>query len=220
MSELPERFRVPRTVEEIKRLVAYRKDQPWWEYLVFAGVLAQRKEALEPKWRDYEIGYVRPTGESVDDDKQAWGFIAASMHEATIYTQNMERALSPNAQLPAFGPPGTPGDPVLIEHLAGRVISCYDDLLDRAARIRGTKCPDRFRRIFELAALFTDKPLHQFRDFIDDVVDKVERIPETIKKAEGKQATLLLQLVVSLDPQTQKEFNREAKKIGGRRWRI
>jgi len=218
--QYPDRFRVPRTTDEVKQLVAYRKDQPWWEYLLFAGVLAQGKDALEPKWRDYEIGYVRPTGQSLDDDKQAWAFIAASMHEASVYTQNMERALSPNAQLPAFGAPGTPGDPVLIEHLAKRVISSYEDLIDRAARIRGTRCPDKFRRIFELAAVFTDKPLHQFRDFIDDVVDKVEHIPEMIKNAGGKRASLTLELVVSLDKQTQTEFNREAKRVGRRRWRI
>ena|SRR5437762_14038793 len=205
-----ERWSAPRTPDEMKLLNAHRPLA--WEYLLFAGVLAQGKEALEPRWRDYEVGYVRPTGNSVDD-LEAWGFIAASMNDAQIYIGNITRVLSPEAQLPAFGPAGQPGDPALIEHMAKRVISSYEDLLDRASRIRGTRTSDMFRQLFELSAVFTDKPLHQMRDFIDDTVDKIERIPQTIKEAKGERATLTLDLVVNLDDAVEKAFHAEAERV-------
>src|SRR2546423_13337338 len=90
MSDEPERLRVPRTAEEVKHLIAYRP--PWWEYLLFGGLLAQGKEALEPKWRDYEIGYVHPTGQSIDD-LHAWTFLQSTMGAARVTADNIPRIL-------------------------------------------------------------------------------------------------------------------------------
>jgi hypothetical protein len=50
--------RVPRSTEEEAVLLANRP--AGWEYLLFASILRREKEALEPKWRDHELGFVQP----------------------------------------------------------------------------------------------------------------------------------------------------------------
>jgi hypothetical protein len=211
MTEEPERYSIPRTPDETRQLIAYKPTA--WEYRLFAGILAQGKEQLETKWRDYEIGYVRPTGKAVTD-QEAWDFLAASMNDAQIYLENITRTLSPKAIESALGPPGTPGDPVLIQHMAERVIASYEELLDRAARLRGTRTSDHFKKLFELAAVFTNKPLHQIRDFIDVVVNKIESIPELLKNAQGQKTTLNLDLTVSLEQEVEQQFHEETQRVG------
>jgi hypothetical protein len=60
----PELIRVPRTPDQQRQLLAQRPQA--WEYLLFAGVLAQGMAALEPKWRDHELRYVRRRGPKLD----------------------------------------------------------------------------------------------------------------------------------------------------------
>jgi hypothetical protein len=51
--------RVPETQADIDLLLALRPDH--WEYWLYAGVLRVRLDAIESKYRDYELGYA-PSG--------------------------------------------------------------------------------------------------------------------------------------------------------------
>jgi len=53
--------RVPQSQADVELLLALRPD--WWEFWLYAGVLRVRLEALEPKFRDYELGFAPSTGE-------------------------------------------------------------------------------------------------------------------------------------------------------------
>jgi hypothetical protein len=163
-------IRVPRTAEQQRQLVAQRP--PNWEYLLFAGVLVQGKDALEPKWRDHQLRYVRRTRPALSDADVA-AFIEGAFRELAGITSNIERILDAEAKERAFGPPGIPGDPVHIEHLGQRLLELYEGLLDWSANIRGAPVSDQFRRAFELLASYPDYSIRDLRAFIDQYADKI-----------------------------------------------
>lgn len=165
-------IRDPRTPEQQRQLLAKRP--PGWEYLLFAGVLAQGKDALEPKWRDHQLRYARVTGQSLDDS-QVGPFIAAAMNEPSAFIENLNRVFNHQAQDLAFGPPGVSGDPARIEHLGHRLVAIYEDFLDWSARLRGTVTSSKYRRLLDLAASIADMPATQIRDFMAQYVANMNR---------------------------------------------
>jgi hypothetical protein len=126
---------VPRTDEQAGQLLTQRPAA--WEYLFFAGVLVQGRDALEPKWRDHQLRYARSAGSALSDDDIPY-FVQSAFRELAGLTNNIERILDREATERAFGPPGASGDPVQIEHLGRRLLDVYEGLLDWSARIRGT----------------------------------------------------------------------------------
>lgn len=207
---------VPRTSDEKSRL---RVEQPrGWEYLLFASVLADGKEALEAKWRDHELGYVRPSGRRLTDP-EAVELLTTATSEVMEYIKNLERALDPRFQELAFGRPGEPGDPDRIEHLAGRTIIVYEDLLDWAARLRSAQVSERFRRAVQLVASLVDLPLKQVRTFVDRCVAEFDRIPALLAAPDRERININLTLKLDIDPATSHAFQREMDRLrrsGGR----
>jgi hypothetical protein len=206
---------VPRTADQQRRLVA---EKPiGWEYILFAGFLAQGKEGLEPKWRDHQLRYVRPTGLSLDDS-QAMAFISAAMNEAQDYTGNVSRILNPQTTEWAFGAPGMPGDPANIEYLANRLVGVYEGFLDWSAKIRGATAPSSFRTLFDVVSRFVDLPIHQIREFIDYYVSQCELIPEKLASAGDTPVHMEFVLNLDIDDRTVTEANRELKRLRRRRF--
>lgn len=201
---------IPWTPEQQRQLLIQRPSL--WEYLLFAGVLAQGKAALEPKWQDYQLGYVRLAQPALDDF-QAMAFIEGAFKEIETVTGNVNRVFDPQLQVRAFGPPGVEGDPAQIERMGQRVIEIYEGFLDWAARIRGTPTSDRFRRLFKIVALFVDKPIQQTRDFIDQCVAEIGGLPDRLAKTDERPIHITLELVLDVDRHIQSEFNRELRRL-------
>jgi hypothetical protein len=202
--------RVPRTPEQQRRLLAERP--PHWEYLLFAGVLAQGKDALEPKWRDHQLRYARVTAWSLDDS-QVGPFIVAAMKEPIAFAENVNRVLDRQAKDLAFGPPGVSGDPARIEHVGHRIMAIYEDFLDWSARLRGTVTSSRYRRLLDLAASISDMPATQIRDFIDRYVATVDRLPELLAEPGDEPINLTFVLELDIDNRIIAEYNREFKRL-------
>ena len=165
--------RIPRTVEQRRELLTRRPAV--WEYLLFAGILAEGKDALEPKWRDHQLRIVPKAGPLLSD-AEAPSFIPKAMHELLILVRNFDRILG--AQVKES--PEVPGDPVRIEYLGRRVLEVYKSLLDWSARIRGIHTTDNFTRVFEILSFYADNPIAQTRAFIDEYVDEVGRLPDRL----------------------------------------
>jgi TIR domain len=206
---------VPRTPEQQRRLLDQRP--PGWEYLLFAGFLAQGKDALEPKWRDHQLRYTHPSGISLDDS-EAMAFHSAAMNEAQGYAGNVIKVLNRQTTEWAFGAPGMPGDPANIEYLGKRLVGIYEDFLDWSARIRGATTSADLRRLFEITARFMDTPISQIRDFIDNYVSEAERLPEKLASDDDTPITMTFELVLSIDDRTVAESNRELKRLRRRRF--
>ena len=208
-ARLPEIDRVPRTPAEEAALLQGRPSG--WEHLLFAAVLRRRMETLEPKYRDHELRYARPDTGPVLGFEAAVNFICDAFDEAAALLMNVERVLDERAQERAFGPPGHPGDPLRIQHLAGRLIDVYEGMLDWAARLRAARLPDRFARSVELACLHVDGPIKDFREFVDRAVVEIDRLPALLRK--GEPTNIELKLTLTGDDELVNEFLREAARL-------
>jgi hypothetical protein len=207
-------LRAPRTPEEQHQLLAQRP--PAWEYLHFAGVLAQGRDALEPKWRDHQVRYVRRSGRAVSA-YEVPAFIQEAVNELAGHTNNIERILETKAKERAFGPPGVPGDPVQIEHLGRLLLDVYENLLDWSARVRGTTTSEEFTRLFDLLARSADNPINEMRAFIDQYVAEANSLPERLSDENNDPIEIVMYLTFTFDKQLGAEFNREMKRLTRRK---
>jgi hypothetical protein len=201
--------RVPRTADEEATLLRVRPDA--WEFLLFASVLRQRLDALEPKYRDHQLRFARPAPGSRLSEFDAMAFLGAAFGEARVLVGNVNRVLDGAAQERAFGPLGEPGDAVQIEHLGARLIDVYESLLDWAARLRGAAVDEDFEHAIELASRFVDLPIHQFRDFVDRVVATTDEIPALLRA--DKPVRLTLTLEVSIEEGLEAELHGELDRL-------
>lgn len=209
--QLRESFGVPHSAEERAELIRVRP--PAWEYLLFAGVLSQGKADLEPKWRDHELQLPARRRESLGEEEIVSRLSTAFGRLGSII-EPMTRVFG--GQEAAFGAPGEPGDPVRIEHLAQWILRAYEDMLDWAAELRAMGVPEEFEGAVELVARAADRPLSQFREFVEEVVSQSSGIPEHLAKSqeEREREPLIIEptLVVSLDSDLTDEAIRQLER--------
>jgi hypothetical protein len=210
-------IQIPHTAEQRRQLLTRRPVV--WEYLLFAGILAEGKDALEPKWRDHQLHYVRKAG-PVLSDTEASRFIREAMHELWVFTENLDRILRDQIKKePAHGTPEVPSDPARIEYLGQRVVEIYEGLLDWPARIRGARTSDNFNRVFEVLASYADNPIEQTRAFIDQYVDEVSRLPgrladpDRLADPNREPIRMAISITWELDDRLSSEFDREMDRL-------
>jgi hypothetical protein len=207
------RYGVPKGLDERRDLIAARPLA--WEYLLFAGVLWDVREALEPKYRDHQLRYVRRSGTVLDSREEAQAFINSAFQTIDAELPRAEDLLSLANQEWAFGPRGEPGDPERIVHLGTRVVEFYEYMLDWAAAIRANTPPEEYRRVFSLLADFVNRPIEMTREFIDRYIEQIGPVPEQLEKGETVQLTL--DYVLETDPVVVAEFDKEIKRLKRRR---
>jgi hypothetical protein len=205
-------YGVPKSERERREVIAARP--PAWEYLLFASVLWEAKVAAEPKYRDHQLAFAS-TKRVLSSANEARRFLSRAIATMSAETPSVERLLSPESQEWAFGPPGSPGDPERIVHLARRVAGIYEFLLDWSANIRATATPEEYSRLYDLVARFAAQPIVESRAFIDDVILKLADVPERL--ARGDRLYLTSTYRISTDPGLEKEINREIKRLRRRR---
>jgi hypothetical protein len=200
-------LRSPRTAEQKRELLAQRPD--YWEFLLYAGVLWQGRQALEAKWRDHEFGYARRTGQHFDD-REAFSFISSAMDDFKSCMANLMKMIDSQLRERAFGPLGQPGDPALIEHIATRFIEVYEEVLDIAARLRGARVSSNMAPVMDAAAHLADAPLREIRDFIDQAVAEIDVLPDL--SARDEPITITLELVLTIDDEDTERLNLEMER--------
>lgn len=203
--------RVPRTADEEAALVRTRPDG--WEYLLFASVLRRRMDELEPKYRDHQLRFVRPTGGPVLAGADATEFLSSAFREARVLSDNFNRVFDQEAQERAFGVPGHAGDVGQIEHLASRLVAVYDGLIDWAAGVRGAPIEEEFGRAVELSSRFVDRPIEQFRDFVDRAVAEMDKLPALLRAEEHEPLTIHLTLTIDIEDGLERELQAELRRI-------
>lgn len=201
--------RVPRTAEEVDALLRTRPEG--WGYLLFASVLRQRMDALEPKYRDHELRFTKPQAGPTLTGSDATDFLSHAFREAReMVGNNFARVFSVEAQEKAFGA----GDADRIEHLATRVIDIYESLLDWPARVRGTPMEDEFTHARELSSRFVDLPIEQFRDFVSRTVEELDLLPSRLREATSETTiNLTLTLTLEIEDGLEHELDAELKRL-------
>jgi hypothetical protein len=205
----PPILRSPRTENQKRELLAQRPDG--WEYLLYAGAIWLGHQALEPKWLDHELGYARPNGQYLDDH-EAISLVGSTMRDLSACTDNVIRMLKPQGRERAFGLPGQPGDPALIEHIADRFIEVYEEILDATARLRGARVSKNMEPVMDSAASMADGPLKQIRNFIDQLVAETDTIPERLARDED--VIINLTLILKIDKETTTRVEWEMDRAG------
>ena len=186
--------RAPRTVEETAEVLARRP--PGWEYLYFAGILTTARDALEGAFLDHELRYVTPTGDRIEDD-DAIEYLQQALDDVQAHIASLTALMESDVQERAFGPLGQPGDPERIRHLAERWTSVYADLIAWATRLRSARKPSAYRDMFEAVADTIDRPIQQYRDFVDTFVAEVDRVPLALRRHEPLEINI--ELTLSMD---------------------
>jgi hypothetical protein len=215
---LPVRYqpKTPRTPEEMVELLGRRP--PGWEYLMHAGTLLLGRDALEEKYRDHSIRYARRTGVRIPE-ADCSAHLDHAFQDATALAESMMRVLDKQALERAFGRPGEPGDPDLIQHLGQRLMEIYGDFMNWAAELRGASVPARFRRAFDLAARFVDGPIEQFREFVDRDVEEMDALSHYLAQPEPSEPKRVeLRLTLTIDDDVVEDFNREMRRLRGSRF--
>ena len=174
----------PQTPGETAQLL--RERPAGWEYLLFAGTLAQGVRSLEGKYRDHELRFAVRSDKYVADS-DAVAYVNHSMDTAQSIANGLAALFDPTAQERAFGAPGSPGDAERIVHLAERVVTLYEEFMDWSADLRGVAVSSRFHELFELTARLNEKVVEEFRQFIASVVDQADLIPGHFAKPEPRE---------------------------------
>jgi hypothetical protein len=201
--------RSPRTAEEQRQLLITR--QPGWEYLLFAGMLAQGVPRLELKERDHELQIFRGPPQHLDL-KEATHYLSRAFGDLAAVWQPMDRLFQPSTQEQAFGAPEEPGDPARIEHFAQWIVDMYEQTLDWGLTMRSLDVPDALKKSVELAAQAADQPATDIKRFIDHAIEETDRIPAAIAAPDPTPVKIELALVLTVDDQLMTEFIRELKR--------
>jgi hypothetical protein len=162
---------MPRDAAERAELIRVRPDG--WEDVLFAGILKESKDALEPKWQEHWAGNDGSPRRQLGSG-DAMPFLREAFSELRgIARRVTDPIFDGDNQRLAFGTARVPGDPARIEELARGIATSYQAMLDRAGTVRRTRPPIAFARAFELAAGAADRPLIEIREFIEGVAGEV-----------------------------------------------
>lgn len=205
------RERSPRYVAELTIAKLATDDgpldrSPGWEYVLLADAIRQSTERLRTKRLDHELRYAAGTGRHVADAAVA-EVLTATMDELATATAKLDALFGPGRLEWATGRPGEPGDATRIEHLGGRFGTTYEEILDWAARVRGTVVATRYRRAFELLARLADEPVRWMQRFVDDMVT----VGGVIAASPGD-ITVEVALTLDFDEGLLKEFHAEVER--------
>jgi hypothetical protein len=200
--------RVPRTEAEGQQVLLMRPTG--WELLHFAARLLRERDAVESKYRDFVMGYAPPTDEVICIE-DAPDFISRAVRYVMQRTRNLNRVISPAVQEEAFGRPGEDGDADAIRHMAMRLNSIYEDLLDWTARVRGATMPAEFAWAVELLANVSGHTISAYRNFVDTMVTQIDRLTEQI--AIGKPITPDLAVTFSIPDEMAQAIRAELRRV-------
>lgn len=150
-----------------------------WEYMLFGSHLEEGQTKLAPKQRDHFLRYARRTDEIVNLD-EVTAHVSRAIGEARFICADLMKVFTPEAQEWAFGSPGEAGDPENIAHLASIFTKAHEDLLDWAARLRGTTVPPEIAKAVEFSARLVDDPIRQISDFVVAACAQMRQIPSLL----------------------------------------
>jgi hypothetical protein len=213
MSESASRYIDGVPVGESDRFALVFEKPRLWEYALFGSVLVDQLTAYESVYRDYLVGYIAEAGPRVRLPELG-AYLSDASSQVLLIVRNFNKLLNGSAQTRAFGAPGQPGDAMLIEHLARRLIDIYGDLLAWAAGIRGTRVDADAERAVELLAQYVDSPIHAIRDFVDDYVQQVNEIPAALRLDTPKNPIeITMSIVLEIPDSISQEFHHEMDRL-------
>jgi len=199
---------VPTTEDQVCQLLTDRP--PYWQFLLFAGLLIRGKGVLEPQWLAYERHTAQPTGQ-VLPAPEALAIATATIGRIDTCLKIAVRNVNDAQAEGLFGADALP-EPAKIEHLVDGTIAAYKELLDIAAGARQASFPHELRNLQEMTAYVVDRPVRQIRSWIDRSVREMDHIPELIERA-GGDIVVDLSLTLESDDQLIAQIGNEVDQL-------
>ncbi|MDE3721809.1 hypothetical protein PWG71_10455 [Nocardiopsis sp. N85] len=201
---------VPQDESERIELLIDRPDG--WEYLLFGYYLKKFMQEVEPKWRDYHLGYSMSVGPQVDDFSLG-NELTDKISKVIKISGNLEKIISRRAQEISFGRPGEPGDPESIKHMGERLMTTYEQLIDWGNEIRSLRVSEDSENLLEIAALFVEQPIKEVRNFTENYINNIEDAMERIANGSTEPISLDMKLTFELPEDLQRNFDDELERL-------
>lgn len=203
----PDLRKVPRTAAAIQAMIEERPRA--WEYLLFAGAMVTKVDALEPKYRDHMIGFASRTGEVVDH-LSIFDYAQAALSDGQHIAANFNAVLDEGVQEAAFGKPGEAGDPDRVLHMADRLVSVYEDFMDWAARLRGcTVNNEHARAAYNALAKSADYNVNSLRSFVRDFATDWDTMLDRLDA--GEVIEMAITVTLDIDDEALEEYETELR---------
>jgi hypothetical protein len=173
------------TPESLATLLAERL--PCWRWAAVASVLVQRRAGLESRLLDNQLGYAVPSGERAPGGAEVGRFVLDRMDELLTLVSQVEIFMLTPAFVGVFGEPGDDGsaDADGILRAANRLMDYHERFLGLAERCRGLAAPSHYAGLLRDLAHLMDAPLAGYRTFINQFVERVGEMPESLHYARG-----------------------------------
>lgn len=199
--------KVPRSQEAIKALMTERVGL--WEYLLYGGLLKINMDNLEPKYKDFAMGYARRNGRHIGRE-EFMDYVQSAIDSIGAITENFNMVLNADAQEQAFGAPGVSGDVDRIIHLAERFVSVYEDFMDWAAELRGTSTSlGGGSEVLRVLARWAEQPVAECRRFVDAFVAELDTATEKLDA--GESLRIEMAVTLELDPAIVEEYHEKLR---------
>lgn len=199
--------KVPRNADALRTLL--RTKPAAWEYLLYGGLLWQRFDSLEDKFRDTMLRFA-PLSSNLQKSQER-AFVDAKLNELTYLVASVNRVLDATAWERAFGRPGTPGDEDMITHLAHRLADIYEQLLDWSRSVRGASRAGLYDEVLELLAQMADQPVREMREFVHELIAEFDQLTHRIRA--GEVVHIRRTLTITLHTETAESFVQALKKM-------
>lgn len=194
-------------------MAALLREQPdGWEYMLYGGSLLLLRDGHEQEYRDHILRYAPLEGEPLDSSDAVLRLEAAFPDALALVAATM-RLFDPSIQERAFGRPGEPGDEALIQQLAQRTIDGYLQLMKWGMGLRSARAPTEFQTAFQLAADMVARPVEEMRAYVDDVVNKMDTVPDLLTGEYADPIKTTITMVLTIDDAASDAFGRELERI-------
>ncbi|MGX7676782.1 hypothetical protein [Plantactinospora sp. DSM 117369] len=202
--------RVP--LDESGRLELLALRPPLWEYLLFGNALHLARTEHEARWRDFQLGYSLKIG-PVIEPTQVPDVLGERLSHVSAIVGNLESIVSSTAQERAFGKPGEPGDPILIEHMARRLMDLYALLLGWTEETRALRLPDWADRLKEILTTYATQPIERTHDFVDEFIRNIEGVIDKLANGQAGPHNVEMHITFEIDDELSRLFHQELDRV-------
>lgn len=183
-----ENLPIARMAATAGELAALERDKPQeWQWALFASVLLQRMTPLLPRLRDSELGFTLAGTTRIRTGTELAGALVGLIDEMLSTGRQLEDFMGSPAFMRAFGDltDDSSSDPEAIKHIANRVMDYHERFLELSERCRGLSVPSQYADVLTDCARLLDIPLQSYREFIGELVDVIEALPQLLQHATG-----------------------------------
>lgn len=175
--------RLAATSDEVAALVNDKPDA--WGWALFTSILVQRTTPLLPRLRDSELGFSPAATTRLYTAAELATAVVGLIDDMLSTAHQLDSFMTAPAFMASFYGPadGAPPDAEAIKHIAHRTMDYHDRFLELSERCRSLSAPSEYTDILADCARLLDFPLQSYREFIGELVDVIESLPQVLQHA-------------------------------------